>query len=130
MSQVKVLIGGEGFAEIRRKNYYYVDKTDFLHEFLSGSRASVTLFTRPRRFGKTLFLSMLADFFDITKDSRDLFAGLKVAENEALCKKWMNQYPVISLSLKDVEGDSFAKALKRLRSLVASLSSRKLQTRY
>ncbi len=62
---------------------------------------------------------MLAEFFDITKDSCELFAGLKVAENEALCKKWMNQYPVISLSLKDVEGDSFAKALKRLRSLVS-----------
>lgn len=100
-------------------NYYYVDRTDFLNEFLSYSLASVTLFTRPRRFGKTLFLSMLADFFDITKDSRELFAGLKVSAHEELCRKWMNQYPVISLSLKDVAGDSFAKALKRLRSLVS-----------
>lgn len=119
MSQVKVLIGGEGFAEIRQEKYYYVDKTDFLHEFFSGSRATVTLFTRPRRFGKTLFLSMLAEFFDITKDSRELFAGLKVAENEALCREWMNRYPVIFLSLKDVDGDSFADALENFHSLVS-----------
>ena len=62
---------------------------------------------------------MLAEFFDITKDSRDLFASLEVSANEELCKKWMNQYPVISLSLKDLVGDDFAKALRRFRSLVS-----------
>ena len=118
MSRVKVLIGGEDFAEIRRENYYYVDKTDFLEKFLR-TPDDATLFTRPRRFGKTLFLSMLAEFFDITKDSRDLFAGLKVSANEELCREWMNQYPVIFLSLKDVAGESFAEALENFHSLVS-----------
>lgn len=114
MSELKILIGGEVFSEIRRGKYYYVDKTGFLNDFLPLS-AKVSLITRPRRFGKTLFMSMLAEFFDITKDSRDLFAGLKVSTNEELCKEWMNQYPVIFLSLKDIDKPTYARALKRFQ---------------
>ena len=101
------------FAQYRSSNCYYVDKTGFIEELIDQGEAAY-LFTRPRRFGKTLFLSMLAEFFDITKDSRDLFAGLKVSANKALCKEWMNKYPVIFLSLKDVEGENFAEALEML----------------
>lgn len=114
MPELKILIGGELFSEIRRGNYYYVDKTGFLNDFLPLS-AKVSLITRPRRFGKTLFMSMLADFFDIAKDSRELFASLKVSANVELCKEWMNQYPVIFLSLKDIDKPTYARALKRFQ---------------
>ena len=106
------------FAQYRSSNCYYVDKTGFIEELIDQGEAAY-LFTRPRRFGKTLFLSMLAEFFDITKDSRDLFAGLKVAENEALCREWMNRYPVIFLSLKDVSSLCYERALGGVRGLVS-----------
>ena len=118
MPKLNILIGTEGFAEIRRKNYYYVDKTGFLNDFLPLSD-KVNLITRPRRFGKTLFMSMLTEFFDITKDSRKLFAGLKVSANEELCAQWMNQYPVISLSLKDVDKPTYARAITVFQELVS-----------
>lgn len=119
MSDINILIGAEKFAELRRRNFYYVDKTFFLEKFLSSDKpnvtSKVTLFTRPRRFGKTLFMSMLAAFFDITKDSRELFEGLAVSRNTNLCKEWMNRYPVISLSLKAVGGLCFEDAFAKFR---------------
>lgn len=114
----KVLIGSEAFAELRQDSYYYVDKTYFLNEFLSPLSAKVALFTRPRRFGKTLFMSMLAEFFDITKDSRTLFEGLAVSTNKEVCAQWMNQYPVIFLSLKDIGASSFAQFLENFAGLI------------
>ncbi len=114
MPEFKVLIGGENFAEIRRGKYCYIDKTGFLNDFLPLP-AKVTLITRPRRFGKTLFMSMLAEFFDIAKDSRELFAGLRISASEELCAQWMNQYPVIFLSLKDVDKPSYARAVTRFQ---------------
>ena len=114
MTEFKVLIGGENFAEIRRGKYCYIDKTGFLNDFLPLP-AKVSLFTRPRRFGKTLFLSMLAEFFDIARDSRELFAGLRISASEELCAQWMNQYPVIFLSLKDVDKPSYARAVTRFQ---------------
>lgn len=86
------------FAQIREGNLYYADKTGFLEDFFLGSRADVNILARPRRFGKTLLLSMMTEFLDITKDSRALFEGLAVSTNRELCKEWMNQYPVIFLS--------------------------------
>ena len=80
------------FAELRQGGGYYVDKTRFLEQFLRAP-AKATLFTRLRRFGKSLFMSMLAEFFDI-------FECLAVLNNEKLCKEWMHQYPVISITLK------------------------------
>ena len=73
--------------------------------------AEVTLFIRPRRFGKTLGMNMLAHFFDIREDSRELFQGLKISENRDLCENWMNQYPVVMLSFKNVDGLEFELAL-------------------
>ena len=115
---VKIVTSIDLFATYRRKDNYYIDKTGFIETLLT-QEGGVLLFTRPRRFGKTLFMSMLAEFFDNTKDSRDLFAGLKVAENEALCREWMNQYPVISLSLKDVDKPTYARALTDFQELIS-----------
>ena len=112
------ILNTESFSKIRKKNYYYIDKTAFLEKFLR-TPDDATLFTRPRRFGKTLFMSMLAEFFDITKDSRELFVGLKVSANEELCKEWMNKYPVISLSLKDVDKPTYARALTDFQELIS-----------
>ena len=124
MSDINILIGAEKFADLRKRNFYYVDKTAFLENFLSSSQASVALFTRPRRFGKTLFMSMLAEFFDVTKDSRSLFEGLAVSRNTNLCKEWMNQYPVISLSLKGVGGASFEDAFAKFRNQIMKCVAR------
>ncbi len=123
------IINTESFAEIRQNYGCYVDKTGFLEDFLRDpgdagrfrSPGAVALFTRPRRFGKTLFMDMLARFFDITKDSRDLFAGLRVSACKKLCAEWMNRYPVISLSLKDVCKPTYARALKRFQEIVCEL---------
>lgn len=100
------------FAQIREGNLYYADKTGFIKEFFLGSStADVTILARPGRFGKTLLLSMLTEFLDITKDSRALFEGLAVSANKELCEEWMNQYPVISFSLRGVAGKTFEEAL-------------------
>lgn len=107
----------ENFDTLRQTGGYYVDKTVFLEKFLE-SPSDASLFTRPRRFGKTLLMSMLASFFDIARNSRQFFAGLKVSQNEALCGKWMNQYPVIFLTLKDIEKPSFERALARIHVLI------------
>ena len=79
------------FEKIRKNDYYYVDKTELIQALVKTEPAEITLFTRPRRFGKTLVMSMLASFFDIRRDSKDLFEGLKIAEDQKLCELWMNQ---------------------------------------
>ncbi len=112
----------ENFDTLRQAGGYYVDKTGFLEKFLD-SPADASLFTRPRRFGKTLFMSMLTSFFDITRKSRELFAGLTVSANEKLCGEWMNQYPVIVLSLKDVDKPTFERALTRIHVLIRTFCS-------
>lgn len=83
------------FEEIRQNGYYYIDKSGLISDLLVRKAAKVTLITRPRRFGKTLGMSMLAHFFDIEKDSRALFEGLEISKQKELCVQWMNQYPVI-----------------------------------
>lgn len=123
------ILNTDGFAKMRCMNGYYVDKTGFIEKFLQSPvdkskfriPADATLFTRPRLFGKTMFLSMLAEFFDITKDSRKLFEGLAVSANRGLCAQWMNQYPVIFLSLRNVAGRNFAEALDMIRMRVSEL---------
>ena len=112
----------DNFDTLRKGNSYYVDKTGFLEKFLE-SPADASLFTRPRRFGKTLFMSMMASFFDIDRKSRELFAGLKVSANEELCGEWMNQYPVIFLTFKAVEGLTFEDALDEIRTRMKKLYS-------
>ncbi|MCR5219644.1 MAG: ATP-binding protein [bacterium] len=126
MPPLNILIGGESFRELRERNCCYVDKTTLLEEMLTAIPPKVSLVTRPRRFGKTLTLSMLQEFFDIQKDSRGIFEGLAVSGNGALCKAWMNQYPVVFLTLKNIEGLTFQSALsqfgERIRVLLISMT--------
>ena len=109
----KLPIGIESFEEIRKEGFYYVDKTGVIGQLLE-KWGKVNLFTRPRRFGKSLNMSMLKAFFEIGGDP-GLFEGLKISEKKELCEKYMGQFPVISISLKNVEGLSFEAAKKALK---------------
>ena len=120
MENFMLPLGVDIFEELRTKGYYYIDKTRFIEELLS-EQFKVNLITRPRRFGKTLTMSMLADFFDIRKDSRAVFDGLAIMENKELCAGWMNQYPVLFVTLKDVEDLTFADAYAQLEFVISSL---------
>ena len=97
---LKLPVGIENFEEIRRDNFYYVDKTKLIEQLLS-QWGKANLFTRPRRFGKSLNMSMLRSFFEIGADP-ELFRGLYISQKSALCEKYMGQFPVISISLKGV----------------------------
>ena len=99
-NKITLPIGMSNFTEIRKNHYYYIDKTGLVENLLQNNLSKGTLITRPRRFGKTLAMCMLADFFDIRKNSRALFDGLYIAGNKSLCAEWMNQCPVIFLTLK------------------------------
>ena len=113
-------IGSSGFQDIRKSGNYYVDKTKVISEIIRDD-ARVILFTRPRRFGKTTVQSMLASFFDIREDSEELFRGLDVYDDKEAVDNWMNKYPVIYLSLKDVEGIQIDKALNLFSGLILNL---------
>ena len=115
-TRVNLPVGMDDFAKIRSNDFYYIDKTKLIEQ-LFASRGEVTLFTRPRRFGKTLNMSMLRYFFEIGTDKK-LFAGLYIAQNKQLCEQHLGQYPVIFLSLKGVEGLSFDQARKRFVELI------------
>ena len=95
--RLKLPIGIDGFEKIRTNDFYYVDKTMFIKELIQNW-GEVNLFTRPRRFGKTLNMSMLKCFFEIGSDPA-LFAGLKIMQDKELCNKYMGKFPVISISL-------------------------------
>ena len=114
MKKLQIPVGISDFTKIREQGYYYVDKTSLISELLEDI-AEVTLITRPRRFGKTMGMSMLANFFDIRKDSAALFEGLEISQNTALCKAWENQWPVLFLSFKDVDGSCFQNAFDMLK---------------
>lgn len=119
---LKLPVGIEDFAEIRQAGFYYVDKTKFIEQLLDGW-GKVNLFTRPRRFGKTLNMSMLRYFFEIGADA-SLFDGLQIAKNKKLCEEYQEKYPVIFLSFKNVEGLTFADAQYRLAELIAGEAER------
>lgn len=121
MREIKIPIGRSGFADIRKNGYYYIDKSRLIRELLRTEGREVTLITRPRRFGKTLSMSMLSEFFDIRRESRELFAGLFIAGEKSLCENWMNQYPTIFLSFKSVDGLDFAKAYEKLTAVFSDL---------
>ena len=117
MTDQKMLpIGVEFFDTMMRKDYYYIDKTGLIVDLLQH-QAGVTLFTRPRRFGKSLNMSMLENFFSIEKD-QSIFAGLRVSEEKNLCEQYMGQYPVISVSLKGIQADCFENARAVMESTV------------
>lgn len=112
-------VGISDFQKIRENGYYYIDKSGLIAELLKGEPAEVTLITRPRRFGKTLAMGMLADFFDVRKNSEDLFKGLKISEQTELCEKWMNKWPVLFISFKRAAGLNFSDAFYMMRSIIA-----------
>ena len=114
MNKRNIPVGVSDFSEIRQNDYYYVDKSELIRELLKTSIAKVTHITRPRRFGKTLAMSMLANFFDIRQKNESLFQGLAVSSDSSLCKEWMNQWPVVFLSLKNIDGLTFSTAYQQL----------------
>ncbi|MCC8152640.1 MAG: ATP-binding protein [Lachnospiraceae bacterium] len=120
MAMIPLPYGIDLFEQMRRDHCYYVDKTRLISEMMDVP-FKVNLITRPRRFGKTLAMSMLASFFDIRKDSRELFEGLEISENEELCAQWMNQWPVLFVTLKDVNGRDFPDAYEILHQVIADL---------
>ena len=117
MEKSKLPVGIDGFEKIRRNGFYYIDKTKLIEQLFS-SWGEVNLFTRPKRFGKTLNMSMLKSFFEIGVDP-SLFDGLYITENRTLCAQHQGQYPVIFLSLKNVEGRNFESAKYQMMELIS-----------
>lgn len=115
---IKLPMGIEDFERIRQDGFYYVDKTGLIRDLLENI-AYVNLFTRPRRFGKTLNMSMIKHFFEIGSDCT-LFDGLEISRETELCDKYQGKFPVISISLKNAEGDTFDKARKKLQSIIGN----------
>lgn len=123
MAEFSFGIGVHSFREIREEGCVYVDKTRLIERLVHPSPDKVCLFTRPRRFGKTLAMTMLREFFSIETQSGHLFDGLEIAGNEEITKNWMNQYPTILLSFKSVEGNDFTEAFGQFRELAIRLCS-------
>ena len=129
----QILIGADSFEKIIEGNYFYIDKTLFIKELLEN-RGKVTLITRPRRFGKTLNMSMLKSFFDIGSPSRDtcgeggkiLFGGLKIIEHTDIVEKHMNKHPVVFLTLKNAESATYKGALEKMKFLVSAIYQQNL----
>ena len=119
---LKLPVGIESFEEIRREGFYYIDKTKLI-EHLLNQWGKVNLFTRPRRFGKTLNMSMLRYFFEIGTDAT-LFDGLYISQNEKLCKEYLGKFPVVFLSLKNVDGLTFDEAKYQLAELIGMEAER------
>ena len=120
--QRKLPMGIENFREMRTGGFYYIDKTGLIKTLLENS-GKVNLFTRPRRFGKTLNMSMLRYFFEtgsdiMTLNNVTLFDGLEISEEKDLCREYMGKFPVISISLKEVAGENFETAKSILRSIL------------
>ena len=112
----KLPVGIDSFEKLRREDFYYIDKTNMITDLLA-SWSEVNLFTRPRRFGKTLNMSMLKSFFEIGTDA-SLFEGLAVSKEKALCETYMGKYPVVFVSLKGVDGLTFEDAYKMLCEII------------
>ena len=120
--KTRLPMGIESFKEIRRQKFYYVDKTALIRELLENW-GKVTLFTRPRRFGKTLNLSMLKSFFEIGSD-KALFDGLEISREAQLCEEYQGKFPVISITLKGATGRTFDEAKNMLRRLIGKEAQR------
>ncbi len=114
--QLKLPVGIDSFEKIRTDKYYYVDKTMWIEQVIEVG-SEVTLFTRPRRFGKSLNISMLKSFFEIGTDP-ELFKGLYISENQQMCEMYMGKYPVIAISLKGVDADSYPKAKAQIVKII------------
>ena len=123
VKKMNLPVGISDFERIRELDYCYVDKTGLIKTLLQDEMDQVMLITRPRRFGKTLAMSMLNSFLDIRKDSKQLFHGLEIAKESGICERWMNQYPTLFLSFKDVSGMTFENALAMLRFVISTFCS-------
>ena len=121
MARLGIPVGISDFEKIRKNGYYYVDKSGLIAELLEEKSTEVTLITRPRRFGKTLGMSMLANFFDIRKESTELFKGLEITEQRDVCSEWMYQFPTLFVTFKDVDGLDFSSAYGMLSSTITEL---------
>ena len=121
-NSLKLPVGIDDFRKLRESHFYYVDKTRLIEQLLLNW-SEVTFFTRPRRFGKTLNMSMLKSFFDIGTD-KTLFDGLYISGNKELCDEYMGKYPVIFLSLKGVEGSSFDDARYMITEIIGKEAER------
>ena len=121
MKNLNIPVGVSDFTEIRKNGYYYIDKSGLIKDILKTASTKVTLITRPRRFGKTLAMSMLDAYFDIRKDSKQLFDGLEISQNQVLCSEWMNKYPTIFVSFRQVEGLDFKGAYDILTVVISNL---------
>ena len=126
MKLLSIPVGVSDFEEIRRNGYYYVDKSGLIGELLGTTGTKVTLITRPRRFGKTLGMSMLESFFDIQKDNKALFEGLEIAKRHELCMEWMNQWPTVFVSFRQVDGLNFNSAYDMLTLVISELYKKHL----
>ena len=126
MPKLNIPVGVSDFEKIRKNGYYYVDKTGLISEILREEPTEVTLVTRPRRFGKTLGMSMLENFFDIRKDTKELFDGLEITNNTELCEKWMNRWPTVFISFKSVDGLDFQGAYDMLTLAISELFKKHL----
>ena len=121
MARLNIRVGGDSFRRVREQQYVYVDKTPIIEEMLATVPPEVSLITRPRRFGKTLMMSMLYEFFDISQDNRHLFEGLAISKNAALCEKWMNQYPTVLITFKDIEGNNYDETFEQLTACISDV---------
>ena len=111
----------DSFRELRENNSYYVDKTAMLEEFLDRRFEKAVLFTRPRRFGKTMTMTMFRDFLDVRQNSKDIFDRLEIMNHPQVVEKYMNKYPVVFISLKEVFGDSFEAVLNYFKMEISEL---------
>lgn len=121
MCMKKAFAGQENFITVIKKNYYYVDKTTIIKDIVNEMDSNVSLITRPRRFGKTLTLSMLREFFDITKKNEDIFSHLAIGKDKEICDNWMNKYPVIFLPMKDIKAETFEECFDAFGQLAATV---------
>lgn len=119
--QVNIRPSYDSFRDLRENQAYYLDKTEMLEEYLGRRFDKVVLFARPRRFGKTLTMTMFRDFLDIRQNSTDIFKNLKIMEYPDVVNEYMNQYPVVFLSLKEVFGESFEEVLQNLKIVVSNI---------
>jgi hypothetical protein len=122
MRQKKLPIGIDNFEKLRSEDFYYVDKTGLIRELLHNW-GEVNLFTRPRRFGKTLNMSMLEHFFSLGGDKR-MFDGLDISKETALCEEYMGKYPVISVSLKGIDARCYEKAYQKVVQVIMEVAAR------
>lgn len=121
MKKLNLPVGVSDFSEIRENAFYYVDKSELIAELLKDKSTKVTLITRPRRFGKTMVMRMLGSFFDIRRNSSELFEGLAIKQYVSLCQEWMNRWPTIFVTFKRVDGLNFDNAYAMLASVIEEL---------